>query len=147
MSKNPPHRPRKLIKKIWQGADKILYKEQMLELASRGAHQEELLEVLPIGRDSFYDLIKKEKETPELLCEEELDLAETIKRCYTLRKNWWTKNLRDAAFNDSKHSNATLICFYMKNAFREEFKDRLETTEKQVIIQDGATEGFGLDDE
>jgi len=147
MSKNPPNRPRKLIKKIWQGAGKILYQEKMFNLARGGAHQEELIEVLPICRDSFYDVIKKDKESPELLCEEELDLADTIKKCYTLRKNWWTRNLRGSAFNDSKHSNATLICFYMKNAFRDDFKDRLETTEKQVIIQDGAKEGFGLDDE
>ena len=36
--------------------------KKILELSKEGAHVEELLKVLPISRDVYYDLVKKEKE-------------------------------------------------------------------------------------
>jgi len=144
MSKNPPNRPRKAIKEVWQGEKKEDYRKKILELSEKGAHVEELLKVLPISRDVYYDLINKEKENPEVLGEEEKDLAYTLKKCYVLRKSWWTKNLRESAFSDKK-CNPALAIFYMKSAFKDDFKEEDKTVERQVIIKDGAKEGFGLD--
>ena len=144
MSKNPPHRPRKVIKEIWHGEKKEEYRKEMIKLAKQGAHVEEMLKVLPITRDSYYNLLKKEKEDPNVLSEEELDLCNTIKECYVLRKSWWTENLRESAFSDKK-CNPALAIFYMKSAFKDDFKEEDKTVEK-VIIQNGAKEGVGLDD-
>jgi len=145
MSKNPPNRPRKAVKEIWQGEKKEEYRKEIIKLAEEGAHVEEMLKVLPISRDVYYDLVRKEKKEPEVLGEEELDLAYTLKKCYILRKSWWTKKLRQSAFSDQK-CNPALAIFYMKSAFKDDFKEEEKTIEKQVIIKDGAKEGFGLDD-
>ena len=62
MSKNPPNRPRKAVKEIWQGKrKKRSIERKFLNCLKEGAHVEELLKVLPISRDVYYDLVKKRK--------------------------------------------------------------------------------------
>ena len=60
-----------------------------------------------------------------------------------MRKSWWTEKLRQSAFGDQK-CNPALAIFYMKSAFKDDFKEEDKTVEKQVIIQNGAQEGFGV---
>lgn len=77
---------------------------------------------LRICRDTYSELRKKK------------EFSDTIKQCDAEIEEDWVQNLRGA--------NATGTIFYLKNAFKEEYKDRNETditSGGKQILQWGTT--------
>ena len=123
-------RPLKILQ-IWN--DKI--KQKVLQLYKEGASDIEIVVLLEINRDTFYDWLKKdgndfkeyEKEYESLDEVERVfkDFSYTIKTGKVLSQCWWEKHGRFQLEN--KDFNNTLWFMNMKNRFSKDWRDKQET--------------------
>jgi hypothetical protein len=114
----PAGRPKDTLDRLPEG-----WKVKVLELASQGASDVEIIDFLDISRDLFYRFLKDESE-----------FSDTIKKAHIKCQLWWEKNARLNL--DSKEFNSTLWYMNMKNRFgwadKQETKN--ENTGTTIVI-------------
>ena len=100
--------------KIWN--DDI--ERQILQLYTEGASDIEVIALLGINQDTFYEWLKKDNEDFK-------PFSETIKTGKILSQCWWEKHGRVQLEN--KDFNNTLWFMNMKNRFSKDWRDKQET--------------------
>tara|TARA_S200002703_G_scaffold96071_2_gene83046 strand:+ start:2571 stop:2984 length:414 start_codon:yes stop_codon:yes gene_type:complete len=136
MSKNPPHRPREM---DWNEEKH----KKAINLAKKGVTKSMLRVELGIGKDMYHRAINRNEEGKANTMEQHF--CESMKEVDDIRQAYWEGELIKGMRGDNEKANTGLFCFSLRNWFRDDYKDREKTVEKQVIIKDGAKEGFGLD--
>ena len=117
MTKNVGGRPLKILE-IWN--DKI--KQQVLQLYKEGASDIEIVALLQISRETFYDWLKKDDEKDDEIFK---SFSDTIKTGKILSQCWWEKHGRVQLEN--KDFNNTLWFMNVKNRFSKDWRDKQET--------------------
>lgn len=100
--------------------------EEVIELMSEGASIVEVAGLLDIARSTLYEWIdpKSEQFIPEF--------SDTIKKGLDKSQIWWERNGRTNLEN--KDFNYTGWYMNMKNRFRDDWKDKTETVNKNENI-------------
>lgn len=96
----------------WTDQQKTKYKNAMLQLASKGAHQAAMATALGLNsEDTFY---RWKREIPEF--KEWCDEAKLYSKVY------WEEQARQAAVGENTKANSTMLMVILNNKFGDEYK-------------------------
>ena len=89
--------------------------DKIIEIGKIGGSQVEMAVEIGVSRETFY---RWKDELPEF--------CDTVKKALDLSQSWWEKQGRVATFAGDGF-NATSYIFNMKNRFKEDWRDKVET--------------------
>lgn len=97
---------------VHRGKVPSTWKEDILELGSRGRNKLHFANYLQISRDTMYKLMDRDP-----------IFSDTIKKALELSQQWWIDRLL-IGFEDDKSVklNSTLWKYYMENVYRQDWK-------------------------
>lgn len=90
--------------------------DKVIELGREGASKAEMSFALGIARSTF---ALWEQKHPAF--------SEAVKEACDLAQGWWEHNGRKATFGGVPNFNSTAFIFTMKNRFKEDWRDKVET--------------------
>jgi len=97
---------------VHRGRVPATWKEDILELGSRGKNKLHFANYLRISRDLLYRIIERDA-----------DFAGTIKEALQLSEMWWVNKVGEAYEEDKSNKfNAQLWKYYMTNVYRDSWK-------------------------
>lgn len=100
---------------------------KIIEIGKVGGSKVEMAVEIGISRETFNQW---EKDFPEF--------SDTTRKAILLSQAWWEKNGRLGTFGGIEGYNANSYSFQMKNRFRDDWRDKVETEHS------GKVEGFAL---
>lgn len=100
--------------------------DKVIEMGNYGASKAEMYLELGISHDAFHNYVN---EFPEF--------NEAVKHATRLAQGWWEREGRKATFGASPGFNATSFIFNMKNRFKEDWKDKVETEHSGEVKHTG----------
>ena len=90
------------------------WKEEIYQMGKEGKQHTHLMEHFDLSRDTFYTLIKRDKE-----------FSDAVKKAQTYAQNYWMKFAEDAFIKgDSKSINSNLFSLIMRNRFKEDWSEK-----------------------
>jgi transposase len=95
--------------------------ERVIEMGKYGASKHEMAAKLDIHYDNFKEWQEKHPE-----------FHVAVKQSLYYSQAWWEENGRTATFGGCDGFNATSYIFNMKNRFKEDWRDRVETDNKHT---------------
>lgn len=143
--KNPDDKEKsgrpKIITKIWN--EKL--KQEILESYKNGNSDIVAIAKLDISRETFYKLLRTDKEYLE---PKEKDFIDTIKSGNILSQVWWEEKGKKGMIGEIDHFNNGAFVFQMKNRFKKggfdgSWADR-QDLEQNIKSDDGVPVVFNL---
>jgi len=119
--KQPVGRPRYTTMEALVHRGKVLptWKEDILELGSRGKNKLHFANYLNMSRDTLYKLMVRDPQ-----------FTDTINKALQLSEMWWVNKVSEAYEEDKSNKfNAQLWKYYMENVYRKDWK-----TEQNIDI-------------
>lgn len=90
--------------------------QQVLEMGKEGASKVEMAGRLDIAYSNF-----------DRWCSEHDEFQEAVKQAVRFSQAWWEQKGREATFGGVPGFNATSYIFNMKNRFKDDWRDKVET--------------------